>query len=142
MLRFLFLFLILNNSIQAKGKTPAHFDIKRPEILENLKTRGFEFTVNQSLEKDCLSGNHLSCAILRYRIEKTRKNAIRVSKILKNYPCRVSKINNCLEHLYARIFMEKHRSAKKLAYKMCQLDNKVSCRQLEYYRSLSSSRLH
>lgn len=136
MFKSLFIMLLFMSSAFAKGNLPNHFDSERPDIKRALKSKGFEFTVNHSLKKDCKDGNKLSCAILKYRKNKTRKNAKKVSHILRKFPCRVSQMNNCVEHLYARVYMEKHRAALKLARKMCRHQHEASCRQLAHYRAI------
>jgi hypothetical protein len=141
-MKVLILSFLFFSTAFAKSKTqikmPSYFDTNGPEVERNLKNRGFEFTVNHSLKKDCRNGNKLSCAILKYRKKKTKKNAKKVSRILRRYPCRVSKMSNCVEHLFARIYMEKHKAALKLARKMCRHEHESACRQLAHYRSMGA----
>lgn len=120
----------------ADQNIPRYFNTKAPEIMQMLKDYGVKNTINHSLKKDCGEGNELSCAVLKYRLEKTEKNITGVIKVLNQYPCRISQIENCTHHLFARIYMEKHRQAKRLAKKLCQLNHQASCRQLLHYQSL------
>lgn len=98
----------------------------------------FKEQINLKLKKKCIEGDDLSCAILKYRRKPTKSNIRKVTKILKDYPCRVSKINNCTHHLFARIYMDKHKLALKLARKMCQHKHEYSCSQLATFKALGS----
>lgn len=138
-MKFVLFVLLLSSPLGTaltKESTPTHFDTKSPKIVQMLKQRGVKKTINYSLKKDCLEGNELSCAVLNYRHNQTYVNIKNVTNILKQYPCTLKKLNNCTHHLFARIYMEKHELAKKLAKKLCRLDHYASCRQLRHYRTL------
>lgn len=136
----IFTFILLSVSMSALGSSRKlyHLDSGHPQIKKYLLKKGFKKTVNRTLFQDCKKGKKLSCAVLGYRLKKTRKNARKVTRLLKQKPCRVSKMNHCLDHLFARIYMEKHQAAKRLARKMCRHRNKVGCRQLKNYRTLGN----
>lgn len=125
-------FVLLSLLISAKGVA------RTSPTVQITNNEDFKEQINLKLKKKCIEGDDLSCAILKYRRKPTKTNIKRVSKILKEYPCRVSKINNCTHHLFARIYMDKHKLALKLARKMCQHKHEYSCSQLATFKALGS----
>ena len=142
MFKVTFTCLILLSSFQIKAKVnpktirpvSSVYNPDDPEVKAVFEKYGIEAAVNYTLNKDCKRGSRLTCAVLKYRKQPSRKNLRKVSKELKKFPCRKSQIGNCTYHLFARIYTNKFQKALELARKLCKHGHDYSCRQITFYK--------